>query len=101
MKNFFMRSFLKAYLLVFIMVVACSMNDIPTDDFVDTTAPGTPTNLISDEITSTGFTLSWTASKDNVRVTRYDVYDGTTLIAAVSDTFLSITGLTVNIPTII
>ena len=37
----------------------------------DTEAPTEPTNLGASSITSTGFTLSWTAATDNVGVTGY------------------------------
>jgi len=40
----------------------------------DTQPPTAPTNLASSNITTTSFTLSWTASTDNVGVTGYDVY---------------------------
>ena len=60
----------------------------------DTTAPTAPTNLASSTITTTGFTLSWTAATDNVGVTAYEVYQGTTLKTTVTTTTASITGLT-------
>ncbi|NUT24216.1 MAG: beta-1 4-xylanase [Hamadaea sp.] len=39
----------------------------------DTTAPSTPTNLAASGTTSSGTTLSWTASTDNTAVTGYDI----------------------------
>jgi PQQ-dependent dehydrogenase (s-GDH family) len=42
----------------------------------DTQSPAAPTNLASSNITSTSFTLSWTASTDNVGVSGYDIYQG-------------------------
>jgi endo-1,4-beta-xylanase len=39
----------------------------------DTTPPSTPTNLAASNVTSTGATLTWTASTDNVGVAGYDV----------------------------
>ncbi|MBW8807145.1 MAG: glycoside hydrolase family 6 protein, partial [Catenulisporales bacterium] len=44
----------------------------------DTTAPSTPTGLKSTATTSSTVTLSWTASTDNVGVTGYTIYRGTT-----------------------
>src|SRR5678809_1475443 len=41
---------------------------------MDTQPPTAPTNLSSSNITTSSFTLSWTASTDNVGVTCYDVY---------------------------
>lgn len=60
----------------------------------DTTAPSAPTNLVASNITTSGVTLSWTAASDNVGVTGYNVYQGTTLKASVTTTSASITGLT-------
>ncbi|NDP27994.1 MAG: RICIN domain-containing protein, partial [Flavobacterium sp.] len=44
----------------------------------DTQAPTVPTGLTSASITQTSFTLSWTASTDNVGVTAYDVFQNGT-----------------------
>ena len=60
----------------------------------DTQAPSTPTNLIASGTTQTATTLSWTGSTDNVGVTGYNVYQGTTLKTTVTSTSTTITGLT-------
>ena len=60
----------------------------------DNVAPGIPTGLISSAITATSFTLSWTASSDNVGVTGYDVFRNGVLYSSVASTTASITGLT-------
>ncbi|MBF9127466.1 glycoside hydrolase family 9 protein [Plantactinospora sp. S1510] len=64
----------------------------------DTTAPGTPTGLTVSAVTSTGATLGWTASTDNVGVTGYRVYQEAgatdTLLATVAGTSYAVTGLT-------
>ncbi len=62
----------------------------------DTTAPSVPTNLAPSNITSTGLTLSWTASTDNVGVTGYDVYMNGTLKTSSTSTSSSIIGLTAS-----
>ncbi len=62
----------------------------------DTTAPTVPANLASANITSTSFTLSWSAATDNVGVTGYDVYQGGVLKTSVTATSASITGLTAS-----
>lgn len=62
----------------------------------DTTAPTVPTSLSSSSITSTGFTLSWTASTDNVGVTGYDVFQNGALKTSVTGTSAAITGLTAS-----
>lgn len=60
----------------------------------DTTAPSAPTTLTASGTTQTTTTLSWTAATDNVGVTGYNVYRGTTLLATVSTTSYNVTGLT-------
>ncbi len=62
----------------------------------DTQAPTAPTALASSNITSTSFTLTWTASTDNVGVTGYDVYNGSSKVNSsdVTTTSLTVTGLT-------
>ena len=44
-------------------------------DTVDTTPPSAPTGLSSSNVIQTSFTLSWTASTDNVAVTGYKIYN--------------------------
>ncbi len=60
----------------------------------DTQAPTMPTNLSVTGVTASGISLSWTASTDNVGVTGYVVYQGTTQIMTVSGTTATVTGLT-------
>lgn len=59
----------------------------------DTQSPSAPTNLASDSITSSSFTLSWTAATDNIGVTGYDVYCDGILATSVADTSASISNL--------
>src|SRR5690606_39532515 len=59
----------------------------------DTTPPSAPTNLTVSNVAQTTLTLSWNASTDNVGVTGYDVYQGTTNIGTVTGTSANITGL--------
>jgi hypothetical protein len=42
----------------------------------DVEAPTAPTSLVASVISNIGFTLSWTASTDNVAVTGYKIYKG-------------------------
>lgn len=63
---------------------------------VDQTAPSTPANLRSTATTSTSVSLAWNASTDNVGVTGYDVYKGSTLALSVSGTTAVITGLSAS-----
>jgi len=59
----------------------------------DTQAPSNPTGLVASNITQTTATLSWNASTDNVGVTGYDVFQGSTNIGSVTGTSANITGL--------
>ncbi|QJC53972.1 chitin-binding protein [Paenibacillus albicereus] len=65
-----------------------------TNPPADTTAPTVPTNLASSTITPNSVALSWTSSSDNVAVTGYKVFRGSTLLATVSGTSYTATGLT-------
>jgi chitodextrinase len=49
----------------------------------DTTAPTAPSGLSASAVTATGVTLSWSASTDDVGVTAYDVYAGSSIVATV------------------
>ncbi|MDY0780505.1 M4 family metallopeptidase [Tenacibaculum sp. IB213877] len=62
----------------------------------DTQAPSAPTNVTASSITQTSATLSWSASSDNVGVTGYNVYQGSTNIGTVTGTSANITGLTAS-----
>lgn len=62
----------------------------------DTEPPTDPTNLAASNVTDTTVDLSWTASTDNVGVTGYDVYQGSTNLGTVSGTTTQVTGLTPN-----
>jgi endonuclease I len=62
----------------------------------DTTAPSVPSSLTSPSKTATSVSLSWNASTDNVGVTGYEVYRGTTLVTTVTTTTYNVTGLTAS-----
>lgn len=64
-----------------------------TTGSVDVTAPSAPTTLAASGTTQTTTNLSWTASTDNVGVTGYEVYQGTTLLTTVTTTTHTVTGL--------
>jgi len=64
-----------------------------TGTLIDTEAPTTPTNLMSNNITLTTIDLNWTASTDNVAVTDYEVYQDGSLIATIPSTSYQVTGL--------
>ncbi len=60
----------------------------------DTEPPTVPTNIVAENITSSGAQLSWDAATDNVGVTEYQVFDGTTLLGTTTNTTFQLTGLT-------
>jgi Zn-dependent metalloprotease len=62
----------------------------------DTTAPAAPSSLAASGTTTSTTNLSWSASSDNVAVTGYNVYQGSTLKATVASTSYVVTGLTAN-----
>ena len=64
----------------------------------DTTAPSTPASLVASGTTSSTTNLAWNASTDNVAVTGYNVYRGTTLLGSTTATVrtYSVTGLTAS-----
>jgi len=66
----------------------------------DTTPPTAPSGLTSTGKTDSSVSLSWTASTDNVGVTAYDVYAGSTLVKTVTGsppaTSTTVTGLTAS-----
>lgn len=62
----------------------------------DTQAPTVPTNLQVTGTTSSSIALSWSASSDNVGVTKYDVYRGGTLVGSPTGTTFTNSGLAAN-----
>ncbi|WP_225850811.1 cellulose binding domain-containing protein [Streptomyces sp. HPF1205] len=64
----------------------------------DTTPPSAPTGLKVTGTTSSSVSLSWTAATDNVGVTGYDVYRGTTLAGTTATTTFTDSGLTASTP---
>src|SRR6266542_2119289 len=59
----------------------------------DTTPPSAPTNLQVTGTTSSSVSLAWTASTDNVGVTGYNVFRGSTKVATATGTSFTDTGL--------
>ncbi len=64
----------------------------------DTQAPSVPTGLAASNLATTGVTLTWNASTDNVGVTGYRVFRGTTQIGTPTATTFAVTGLTASTP---
>ena len=63
---------------------------------VDTMPPTPPTNLIVTATTSTTVSLSWTASTDNIGVTGYRIFNGSTLAGTTATTTFIVGSLTPN-----
>ena len=59
------------------------------------TAPTAPT-LTASGTTSTTTSLSWSGATDNIGVTGYDVYNGTTLLGSTTTTTYAVSGLTAS-----
>ncbi len=62
----------------------------------DTTAPSVPAGLQATSATDTTISLSWSAATDNVGVTGYDLYRGSSIITTTTGTSFTDTGLSVN-----
>lgn len=73
-----------------------TVNVTTTVAVVDTTAPTAPTTLTASATAATSTNLSWTAATDNVGVTGYDVYQGSSAIATVTGTTYNVSGLTAS-----
>jgi chitodextrinase/flagellar hook assembly protein FlgD len=63
----------------------------------DLTAPSVPSGLVATEKTGTSFILNWTASTDNIGVTRYEVYKDGALEGNAETTSLLISNLTTGL----
>lgn len=60
----------------------------------DTTAPSTPTNLMASNVAATSFSLSWTASTDNVAVSGYGIFINGSQVGTSNTNNYNATGLT-------
>ena len=59
----------------------------------DTQAPSDPSNLVASNITSSGATLSWDASTDNVGVDHYNIFIDGNQVGTSTNTTFNVTGL--------
>ncbi|HEY0497542.1 MAG TPA: cellulose binding domain-containing protein [Kutzneria sp.] len=71
----------------------CLLNGATCAGVVDTTPPSAPSNLRAGTVTTSGVALSWSGSTDNIGVTGYDVYRGTTKALTIAGTTATVTGL--------
>jgi len=72
---------------------ASSQTDAISVNTGDTTAPSVPAGVSATAVSSARIDLSWTASTDDVGVASYRVYRGGSLLATVTGTSYSDTGL--------
>ncbi|OAB46182.1 lytic polysaccharide monooxygenase [Paenibacillus glacialis] len=64
---------------------------------LDTVAPTVPTNVTASNIATTSATITWNAATDNVGVTDYRIFNGSTQIASTNGALsYNLTGLTSN-----
>ncbi len=75
-----------------------SLQEFQVYGSTDTEPPSVPGNVHATAVTATSVTLAWTASKDNVGVVAYDIYDDGNLLGSAPGTATSftVTGLTPN-----
>ena len=59
----------------------------------DGQAPSVPTGLVASNLGATGFTLTWSASTDNIGVTGYDIFKGGVLLGTSTTPGYTVTGL--------
>lgn len=75
--------------------VSAASNVATVNTLADTQAPTSVTSLTSSNITSTGTTLIWASSTDNVGVTNYEVFqDGVSIGSTGTTTNINVSGLT-------
>ena len=77
-----------------VAVKASNNPEVSVPNCGDTEAPTVPTGLSASNITETSVTISWNPSSDNVGVDGYKVFEGAAVVANVSGTSATITGLT-------
>ena len=66
---------------------------VTTASTIDTTPPTQPTNLVASLVTTNSLRLSWTASTDNVGISRYNVYKNGIKITETTATVFDVNGL--------
>ncbi len=69
---------------------------VTTPQAEDNQVPSTPANLVGVAVSASVIELNWTASTDNVAVTGYEIRRGGVLIATVTSTTFTDTGLGAN-----
>lgn len=74
----------------------CTLNGNPCDGSADTIAPTTPTNLAVLSSTATSVSLNWTGSTDNLIVSGYNIFQGSTKVATSPGTVGTVNGLTAS-----
>lgn len=62
----------------------------------DTTPPTAPTGVAASNVATTSASISWNAATDNVGVTNYRIFNGSTQLASTTGLSYNLTGLTPN-----
>lgn len=66
------------------------------EEIIDNEDPSVPANLATGTIGSNSISLNWTVSTDNVGVSGYNVYNGSTIVASSAANSATVTGLSPN-----
>src|SRR5687768_1045540 len=90
------RAMTIAFALAASMVAAPAAFAAPVGALTDIYCPDVPTALTVTTTTANSVVLSWRSSADNVGVTSYQVFKGTTLVGTPATASFSVSGLAPN-----
>jgi len=93
---FFCKMQLLVALSAVLLISGCGSSSSSDSTPPDTTAPTAPTYLTAVAASDTKVSLRWSASTDNVGVTGYKIYRGSTQIGTTTETLYSNTGCTAS-----
>ena len=78
-------------------VLSMAASPVAAEAAPDTKRPSVPTGLQALEVRETSVRVAWQAARDNVGVTRYELYRGSAKVADVSGTSHTVGGLSPKI----
>ncbi len=93
MKSILCKKKRLTFSIVLILILSLVFNITSMASRNDKAAPSVPKNLRTVEITAITVSLTWTASKDNVGITAYDIYQNGSLAASTSLNTYTVRGL--------
>ena len=73
--------------------VASTALSITTPSTIDTIAPSQPTALVASDVTTNSLKLTWTASTDNIAVTKYTIYKNGIKLGETTGLLFNVNGL--------